>query len=296
MLTKIVTHDGFFHADEVFALAVLSIYFEKNKKEMEIIRTRDLEKIDKADMAVDVGNEYDHKRGRFDHHQKGKVGNHDNGLPYAAFGLVWKHFGSAITSKMAAEYVEQKLVTPIDALDNAIDLSTPIYEGIREYTNANIIAAIGRAYGDNNLEVAFKKALEFAVLVINGEVKNAEVKLSGEKLIIEEIVKQSEPKVLILEKYIPWGRAVNKYKNVLLIVFPDNFTSKWCVQTVKDDPEKMDSDRIKFPEVWRGLTNEELEKASGVAGATFCHASGFFAVNKTKEGAIAMAKKTLSKS
>jgi uncharacterized UPF0160 family protein len=181
-------------------------------------------------------------------------------------------------------------------LDNAIDLSTPIYEGVREYTNANIIAAIGRAYGDDNLEAAFKKALEFAMLVIKGEVKNAETKLSGEKLVTEEIVKPGEPKVLVLDKYIPWGRAINKYKKIMFIVFPDNFTSKWCIQTVKDDPEKMDSDRMKFPEEWRGLTNEALEKASGIIGATFCHASGFFAVNKTKEGAIEMAKKTLLKS
>lgn len=295
-VVTVVTHDGFFHADEVFALAVLNIYFEEVGKEMKIIRTRDLEKIAKADMAVDVGNEYDHKSGRFDHHQKGRAGSHENGLPYAAFGLIWKHFGSTITSKSAAEYVEQKLVIPIDALDNAIDLSTPIYEGVREYTNANIIAAIGRAYGDDNLETAFNKALEFAILVIKGEVKNAETKLAGESLIREEIVKQGEPKVLILEKYIPWGRAINKYKNVLFIVFPDNFTSKWCVQTVKDDPEKMDSDRIKFPEKWRGLTNEQLEEASGIADATFCHASGYFAVNKSKEGAIAMAEKTLLKS
>jgi uncharacterized UPF0160 family protein len=68
-IVRIVTHDGFIHADEVFALAVLKIYFEKVGKEMEIIRTRDLEKIAKADMAVDVGNEYDHKK-NCDHHQK----------------------------------------------------------------------------------------------------------------------------------------------------------------------------------------------------------------------------------
>ena len=44
-IIKVATHDGFFHADEIFALAVLNIYFDKVGKEMEIIRTRDSEKI-----------------------------------------------------------------------------------------------------------------------------------------------------------------------------------------------------------------------------------------------------------
>lgn len=296
MAIKVATHDGFFHADEVFAIAVLKIYFANTGKEMELIRTRDQEIFDKCEMVIDVGNVYEPDKGRFDHHQKGKAGNHENGLPYAAFGLVWKHFGSAITSKAVAEYVEQKLVTPIDALDNAVDLSMPIYEGVREYTNANIIAAIGRAYGDDNLDAGFERALEFAELVIRGEVKAAEAKEVGEKLVMEEILKQGEPRVLVLEKYYPGDRAVSKKKNIMMVVFPDKFTSKWCIQTIKDDPEKIESDRIKFPEKWRGLTNEQLEEASGIVDATFCHASGYFAVNKTKEGAIAMAKKTLSSS
>lgn len=295
MAIKVATHDGFFHADEVFALAVLRIYFANTGKEMELIRTREQEVFDKCEMVIDVGNIYEPEKGRFDHHQKGKAGNHENGLPYAAFGLVWKYFGSTITSKEVAASIEQKLVTPIDALDNEMDLSTPIYEGIREYTNANIIAAIGRAYGDDNLDAGFEKALEFAELVIRGEIKSAEAKAAGEMLVMEEILKQGEPKVLVLEKFYPWDRAVSKKKNIMMVVFPDKFTSRWCIQTIKDDPEKIESDRIKFPESWRGLVNEELATVCGVEDATFCHAGGFFGVAKTKEGAISMANKATEK-
>ena len=69
-IVKIATHDGVFHADEVFALAVLKLYFEKEHKQIEIIRTRDLERISSCDIAVDVGGKYSHKEQVYDHHQK----------------------------------------------------------------------------------------------------------------------------------------------------------------------------------------------------------------------------------
>lgn len=122
----IATHDGIFHADEVFALAVLKLYFEQEKKNVQIIRTRDLEQIYQADMAVDVGGEYSKARNKFDHHQKQKPTGRKNGIPYASFGLIWKHFGKKITSnKKLWEAIERKLVTPVDALDNGVNLSTP---------------------------------------------------------------------------------------------------------------------------------------------------------------------------
>lgn len=42
-----------------------------------------------------------------------------------------------------------------------------------------------------------------------------------------------------------------------------------------------------------GLRDEELSKASGIDGCVFVHISGFLAINKTKEGALAMAKQSL---
>ena len=38
---KIITHDESFHADDVFACAVLSFWLEKKNKSFRIIRTRD---------------------------------------------------------------------------------------------------------------------------------------------------------------------------------------------------------------------------------------------------------------
>jgi len=71
---KIATHSGFFHADEVFAIAVLKLYFQKQSKDIEVVRTRNLETIASCDIAVDVGGGYDPDKDTYDHHQKEKPG------------------------------------------------------------------------------------------------------------------------------------------------------------------------------------------------------------------------------
>ncbi len=65
----IATHSGFYHADELFAIAVLKLIFEKEGSQVEIIRTRDRETAFSCDYCVDVGREYDPSKNRYDHHQ-----------------------------------------------------------------------------------------------------------------------------------------------------------------------------------------------------------------------------------
>ena len=48
--------------------------------------------------------------------------------------------------------------------------------------------------------------------------------------------------------------------------------------------------RADLPSAWAGLTNGELEKASGVEGASFCHNGRFIAAAKTREAILAMAQ------
>jgi uncharacterized UPF0160 family protein len=80
----IVTHNGNFHADDVFSIAAFKCIFSSFK----LIRTRDFDIIAKADIVIDVGGEYDPEAGRFDHHQRGGAGERENGIPYSSFGLI----------------------------------------------------------------------------------------------------------------------------------------------------------------------------------------------------------------
>ena len=78
------THGGKFHADDVFSAALL-LYLNP---EIQISRgNRVLENFD--GLVFDIG------RGAYDHHQKdSRI--RENGVPYAAFGLLWEALGAEI--------------------------------------------------------------------------------------------------------------------------------------------------------------------------------------------------------
>ena len=111
----IATHNGNFHADDVFSIAAFKSIFPSFK----LIRTRDLELIAKADIVIDVGGEYDSDTDRFDHHQRGGAGERENGIPYSSFGLIWQKYGLGICqgNQDIANAVDKGLVSTIDAID-----------------------------------------------------------------------------------------------------------------------------------------------------------------------------------
>src|SRR5689334_3122739 len=89
---RVATHDGSFHADEVFALAALSLLGEP----LEIVRTRDADVLAACDVRVDVGFRADPASGDFDHHQREGAGERPTGVRYASFGLVWREYGGRL--------------------------------------------------------------------------------------------------------------------------------------------------------------------------------------------------------
>lgn len=111
----IATHNGNFHADDVFAVAALKHLFPSAK----IIRTRDLDVMAEADIVLDVGGIYDAEQGRFDHHQKGGAGARENGIPFSSFGLIWQKYGLEICAgdKEVTNSLDKNLVSTIDAID-----------------------------------------------------------------------------------------------------------------------------------------------------------------------------------
>ena len=131
-MKTLVTHSGSFHADDVFALATITLALSGSNEEWNIVRTRDEAIIQMGDLVVDVGGIYDPSKGRFDHHQEGVTEVHDDGIPFASFGLVWKKYGLSLCggSESVFKKINLDLVIPIDAHDNGISISTNIYKDI----------------------------------------------------------------------------------------------------------------------------------------------------------------------
>ena len=104
---KIAVHNGKFHADDVFACAIARLIYPS----CDIIRTRDEIELSAVDMRIDVGGKNNPASNDFDHHMKGGAGERTNGVPYAACGLMWKHFGKQITpNDFVWNYVDQKKI------------------------------------------------------------------------------------------------------------------------------------------------------------------------------------------
>ena len=81
---------------------------------------------------------------------------------------------------------------------------------------------------------------------------------------------------------------------VIYVLYPEspNEGSKWRVQAVAVSKDSFES-RKALPAEWRGVRDEELDKVSGIEGCVFVHAAGFIGGNKTKIGAMEMAKRGL---
>lgn len=90
MKDYIVVHDGVFHADDVYAVALAKLFNLKGSDN--IIRTRNVDIINNATYELDVGGQYDNQR-CFDHHQSLFNERYEDGTLMATAGLLWRRFG-----------------------------------------------------------------------------------------------------------------------------------------------------------------------------------------------------------
>lgn len=285
---RIGTHSGSFHADEVFALAALRM----KHGAIGVIRTRDAEALAQCDLRVDVGRKYDPATGDFDHHQ-GDAGERENGIRYASFGLIWKEVGAELCgSEVAAAEVDKILVAPIDAGDNGQELGNQIFDGIAPYTLSRIVARLGPEWDSEDPEKdeqeGFGEALKFADGVIRREIAAAQARYRAGGLIREAIAAAPDPRIIELGRGMPWkSQVIAEAPDALVVIYPRK--KDWGIQAVPLDPGSFDN-RKDLPESWAGLEGPELQAASGVDDAVFCHLGRFMAVAGSREGALKLAQ------
>lgn len=287
----LVAHNGSFHADDIFACATILAIFPDEK--IKIIRTRDEEIIKSADYVVDVGGIHDEAKERFDHHQKGGAGMRENGIPYASFGLVWQKYGEKLCgSREVADAVDMQLVSAIDAGDNGIEL----YENLRNDVHAFSLHSMYSLFlptwkEDFDVDLEFIKLVSYAKSILLRFIKKTTDLIEGEK-IVREIYKNTEDKrVIIFDGYMPWKNELLKYPEPLIVLYP-RADGNWNIEATLVKRGAFER-RVKFPQSWAGLRDEELEKVSGISGGVFCHNGLFLAVTKTREGALALARLAL---
>ncbi len=295
---KLATHNGGFHADDVFAAATLGLLLERDGRSVEIVRTRDQEMIAGADFVFDVGGVYDPEANRFDHHQEGGGGVREDGIPYAAFGLVWKKYGKELSgSEDVAVRLEKHIVEPIDAFDNGVDIFTPTRKDIWPLTMHTIVGIFNANWNEveEKNDEHFLVVVGMAKVILKRAIVAAKSNMEVEDAVKETYVQASDKRMLIFDK--PYGRvplqmALVSYPDVLIAVFPHITREKWHA-TMLHDNEGSFKLRKDFPKAWAGLRDEALAQVTGVPDAVFCHNGRFLVVSNSKEGAVALAEKAL---
>jgi uncharacterized UPF0160 family protein len=296
-MKKIGTHNGIFHADEVFACAIILEQFP----DAEIVRTRDQAILDCCDFVVDVGGVCDPANGRFDHHQKGFAFGRGNGIKFSSAGLVWDHFyinnpDRSHRDLEIAEIVDFRLVVPIDAVDNGQNLfGETSFDGVAPYGISAIISSFNPTWqeSDRSENEAFFQALGVAQNVLRREIASAKGTIEARSIVLAAI---SNPEtcvgggqVLVLDRFIPWREVVAEISSILYVVFPDP-NGQWMIQCAPASLNSFASRKL-LPESWAGLRNEQFADASGVQDGIFCHVGRFICGAKSKASAIFLALK-----
>lgn len=288
---KLITHDGSYHADDVFAAATLSLLLEGEKESFDIIRTREPKIISQGDYVFDVGGVYEEKNDKFDHHQVGGAGKRHNGIEYASFGLVWKKYGEKLAgSKKAAELIDKKLCAPIDAWDNGHDIVDNKSETAPYYIQ-NVFFSFHPTWkeDESGLDEAFFKCVEIAKTVLKREIIQTRDLLEAEEEVTQAYERAEDKRIIILEKNYPFEYVLINFPEPLYAIYPRKADGGWGVKTIKADPKSF-INRKNLPKTWAGLQGEDFVNVSGVADALFCHRSLFLAAARSQEGAIKLAQ------
>lgn len=290
-MKKVITHSGSFHTDDVFAVATLQIHF--GVENVEVVRTRDEAVIATGDIVVDVGGIYDPEKQRFDHHQNGAPVR-DNGIPYAAIGLVWKHYGEQVAgSKEAADTIERQFVLPIDANDVGVQLYELTDKEVGPATIQDVISLWRPVWGsDGDKDAAFMEACAVARDILTRAIGHAKGDLD-QRLYVKSVYESAtDKKVLVFDKSVSTHFLI-EHTEVIVAVYPSEEGDRWSAAMVRKGHDSFEP-RAKFPQAWAGLRGQELAAVSGIEDAIFCHKTPYFFVAKSREGVMEAVSKALT--
>ena len=293
---KIITHNGKFHADDIFAVATLFLYF--GEENCELVRTRDEEIIKTGDIVLDVGGIYDVSLKRFDHHQREGAGKHvDTDIPYSSFGLIWKEYGLKVVGgdEELWQKINRKLVMPIDAIDNGIDITDNKIQNVHPVTLHTIIGSFMPSFDqseNSNFDSRFIEVVDFSKKFLVREIESIKNKSRGEKLVQSIYNKQTDKRVLVLEHYMPFGFLAEENPELIYVIYP-SLENGYMARALDEEGYIFESRKL-FPESWGGKRDAELEKETGVMGSVFCHRNRYICGAKTKSAILKLVEISLS--
>ncbi len=270
------THDGSFHADEVTACALLLLFDLID--ESRIIRTRDSHVLCTCEYVCDVGGYYDPTQKLFDHHQIEYTG----GLSSAGMILEYLRDEGYLKPK-EYDFLNQVLVIGVDAHDNGKEL-----QAVGVCTFSHVVSNFCPIAYDADIQTqnkAFLEALHFVSGHLKRLLERYKYVQSCRQIVAESM--QNGKDCLFFDKGIPWIDPFFEMNGAghpaLFVIMPAG--THWKLRCIPPTNKERMKVRTPLPKEWAGLLNEDLQRASGIPGAIFCHKGRFTSVWETLEDA-----------
>lgn len=158
----------------------------------------------------------------------------------------------------------------------------------------SVIDAMNPVWTDDDVNAegnAFRRAAGFAEAHLEALIAREAGKLKAELIVMDAAWKSEDPRLLVLDQYAPFKRIVfeRDIRELLYVVAPGGTRDRWTVTAI---PVAADSyvNRRDLPAHWAGLSDAELQAATGVEDAVFAHRNLFIAIAKSKAGAMRLAQ------
>ena len=266
-MKTVQVHNGVFHADDVYCVALL----KQINPDIKVIRSRGQEKVD---LRCDVG------LGPYDHHGKEdrqyRFADAENGEhgQYAAFGKLWEDLGEQLVGKDGQLSIDETLVSYIDRADN----------GEEQNPLSAMISSFAPTWDSHEtMDDAFSKAVAVASQNLENQIEYNR-SLTRAKNVIHEAVQNMENDIIHFEQYTPWNDSKELIESdAKYVIFPASTGEQWNLQCV---PPAIGSFAQKAPIAF--------DKAGFGSGCKFVHPGKFFAAFTTREAAEKAAEQCIA--
>jgi uncharacterized UPF0160 family protein len=294
----LVTHSGYFHADDVCAAAVLQTILPQAG----VVRTRDATLIRAyEDQAIifDVGGRCDPAAGYFDHHMSGALERED-GTVYSSLGLIWQAYGRDYLQALNVddEFIEDMfsafdadVVLPIDKIDNSALSPAQIGETAAISLPAMVDAFNAAEPEEENAQ--FMKIVNMTTRMLEAKTMQYLAIAKDHQIVAEAVAEQGGSQILELPHSADFQPSLDKLgaDHVLYVIQPSS-SGGYGLSCARPHAGTYENLRD-LPAEWGGLTGADLEEVTGIEGATFCHTALFFAACDTLEAARDLARLAL---
>lgn len=291
---KLLTHDMIFHPGDVIAAAILSSIYP----DASIIRSRNPNYIEEADIVWDLGKIYDGKK--FFAYQ-GTKETRNNGVRLATAGLIWKHFGFKYCRPLGLKHnipledlvseMDRLIICGVDAYELGLIDWTPRLKvkGQGKIAIKDLQAIINSVNPVNLVEevtpemydVHFQIALQLASITLLRTLINIVSRRNSERLVLEA---DTGGPILILPKRCKWKKVViEKLPHVNFVIY-QAYSQNWHVHLVPSENGELNT-KLRFPKEWELERSATLAELTGVEDAVFCSAGGTMVGAKTLKGA-----------